>query len=94
MDDWIKQKEILVCGNAEATRIVDVVSALGGGLVVTEAHTKAKLLNELAKGRQPICVVEHQAPIADPTSQLTQLLAGLFGRRSTTADDRETAEAF
>jgi hypothetical protein len=83
----IMRNEILVCGEAAAARVADLLHVVGGGLIVREAHTKTELLNELAKGRQPICVVEHQVPMRNPTKRIAKVFAGLVGRAVPDAED-------
>ena len=68
------QKEILVCGHPAAERIIQsILPRLDGALSVRGAHTKDELLEELARGRQSVCVIEHQVPGIDPMKQLAQL---------------------
>ncbi len=39
------------------------------------AHTQQHLLTELARGQQPICVIEHEVPELDPLKEVGHFLA-------------------
>jgi hypothetical protein len=73
MNDSTIQKEVLVCGYDAAERVGSILLELGGGLVMCRVDTKDALLAALAKGRQPVCIIEHQVPVVDPVKQWTQV---------------------
>jgi len=73
MTNSTAQKEVLVCGHAAAERIESILPELEGELVMRRVNTKGELVAELAKNRQPICIVEHQVPEIDPAKQWSQL---------------------
>lgn len=74
MAESVFKKEILVCGHAAAARINSgMLQRLNGGLVVTGAHTKDKLIEELTRGQQPICIMEHDVPLVDKLKDLAKL---------------------
>ncbi len=63
--------EILICGRPAESRIVDLLPRLAGHVAVRGAHTKDALLKQLARGHQPICVLEHEVPTVDPVKSLS-----------------------
>jgi hypothetical protein len=68
------QKEILVCGYPAALRMESLLTQLAGELSLRRVCKKSELLEELSRGQQPICVIEHEVPAIDSMNQIAQLL--------------------
>ena len=68
------QKEILVCGHPGALRMESILVQLGGDLSMRKVSTKGELLEEIGRGQQPICVIEHEVTAIDSMNQIAKLL--------------------
>lgn len=67
--------EILVCGYAAERRVIRcILPMLNDNLSVKGAHTKDKLIEELSRGRQPICIMEHCVHLVDPVEELKNII--------------------
>ena len=73
MTDSTRQMEVLICGFDAAKHIESILEELGSELVMRRVTAKDELISELAKGRQPICVVEHLVPTIDAVKVWNQL---------------------
>jgi hypothetical protein len=63
-------KEVVVCGNAGADRMVQSVVPYLVGLSMREAYSRDELLEAIVQSRPPICLVEHKVLSIDPIKVL------------------------
>ena len=67
--------EVLVSGHAAAHRMVEcVLPGLPGKLRVKEAHWTNRLIRQLRRGKQPLCVMEEYVSLRDPMPELKRIL--------------------
>lgn len=77
MSSFNTKKEILA-SDMPAIYLKGINAVFGGELVVLRADTKDELISELARGHQPICIIEHQVSSFDPVKEWAKPNHGLL----------------